>query len=499
MIPFKTIPANQRAPLFYGEIDNSRANTDAFDQRALLIGQMSAAGTLVPNVPVQLLSSIDGRAAAGPGSVLAGMIDAYRAADPNGELWVLPIADDAAAAAAAGAVVFAGATTVAGTLPLYVAGRSIPVALASGTTAAQVATLVAAAITAASGIPATAVVDGVNTAKVNLTARNKGAVGNDLDIRFAYKGTAGGEAIPAGLTATVTAMAGGATNPSIVMALANLLDMPFDFIVSGLNDAVSLAAIANLLNDQTGRWSYASQTYGHCWYGYRGTAGQAAAQATALNNQHLTQVPFADSPSPFWKWAAAFAGASAVSLRADPGVPLQYLTVPGILAPPLASRWSLAVRNNTLLWSGSSSWTVDADGNVVTENIVTTYVVNAQGQADDSYLEVETLFLLMYVLRNLRATFMAQFSRVKLAADGVRLAQGANVVTPSTIRAALIASYREMEADGMVQGSDAFAAGLQVRQNAQNPNRVDILYPGILVDQLRVVALLFQFRLAASA
>jgi phage tail sheath gpL-like len=63
------------------------------------------------------------------------------------------------------------------------------------------------------------------------------------------------------------------------------------------------------------------------------------------------------------------------------------------------------------------------------------------------------------------------------------------------IRAELIAQYRELEAAGYVQNADAFKAGLIVEQNATNPNRVDVLWPGTLIAQLRIFAVLAQFRL----
>ena len=46
-----------------------------------------------------------------------------------------------------------------------------------------------------------------------------------------------------------------------------------------------------------------------------------------------------------------------------------------------------------------------------------------------------------------------------------------------------------------MQDSKAFAEGLIVQQNTQNPNRVDALWPGTLINQLRTLALLAQFRL----
>lgn len=493
-IPFKNVPSNLRIPLFYAELDPSRANTAARAQRSLLIGQKTGAGTLTADTPVIARSQSESRAAAGAGSILAGMIDAYRAADSYGELWVLPVADDAGGTAATGTITFAGPTTATGTLSLYIAGQRLALVIASGQTATQVATTVVAAITAAIDLPVTATsAAGV----VTLTAKNKGECGNDIDVRVNYRGSAGGEALPAGLGVTIVAMASGATNPAIATGLANLLDKEFDFIACSLTDATSLAAITSLLSDTTGRWSWSTQVYGHCWIAKRGSAGTVASFATALNNQHLSVIPFNDAPSPPWAWAAGFMGAAAVALRDDAGLTLQSLSVPGILPPPLASRFSASVRNNTLLYGGCGAWDVDATGTVVIENIVTTYVTNAQGQADDSYLEVETMYLLPFVLRRMRDVVNTKYARVKLADVGTRLLPGRPVVTTDTIRGDLIAAYRQLEAEGFVQGSDVFAANLVVERNSGNRNRVDVLWPAILINNLRVFALLAQFRHAA--
>jgi phage tail sheath gpL-like len=63
----------------------------------------------------------------------------------------------------------------------------------------------------------------------------------------------------------------------------------------------------------------------------------------------------------------------------------------------------------------------------------------------------------------------------------------------------LIAEYQSLEWRGYVQDSAGFAAGLIVEINAQNPNRVDVLWDGILINQLRVFAVLAQFRLQPSS
>ena len=129
------------------------------------------------------------------------------------------------------------------------------------------------------------------------------------------------------------------------------------------------------------------------------------------------------------------------------------------------------------------------------ENLITTYQKNSFGAADDSYLQVETLFLLMYVLRAQRTLVTSKYSRVKLAANGTRFAPGSAIVTPNVIKSDLIAQYGELEYNGYVQDTAAFSKALIVEQNSTNPNRIDVLWPGTLINQLRIFALLAQFRL----
>lgn len=490
-LPFQNLPANIRVPLFYAEVSNTMANSATLNQRALIIGQKTAAGIGVANVPVISQGVSDAAQVGGPGSMLHLMTQTYRANDNFGEVWYLPLADDPAASAATGTLLISAAPLANGTLYLYIGGVRIAVPVLSTQAPAAIATAIAAAVTATPNLPVTAA---ATTATVTFTAVNKGPCGNDIDLRVNYQGTAGGEVLPAGFGFTITPMASGATAPSLTTGLQNLLDKPFDFIVCPYTDTTSLDALKALLGDQVGRWSWASQIYGHVFAAYRGTLGGLTTFGTGRNDQHASVMGFNDSPTPTWLWASAFAAQVAVSVRADPGRPVQTLALQGILPPPLQSRFPLTDRN-TLLYDGISTFTVADDGTVAIENAITTYQKNSFGQPDNSYLEVETMFTLMFVLRFLRTRVTSKFPRMKLAADGTRFAAGSAVVTPNIIKMDQIAAYQELEYMGLVQRSDLFAQNLIVQQNAQNPNRIDVLWPGTLIAQLRIFALLAQFRL----
>lgn len=491
MIGFQHIPQGLRVPLFYAEVNNSAANSATLNQRALIIGQKLAAGAAAPNVPQIYQGDADIKTQCGQGSIVALMAAAYRKNDAFGELWYLPLADDAAAVAATSTITITGAATVNGVLSLYIGGVLVSVSVAAAQSVTDVAAAIVAAISLNPDLPVTAT---NNTGVVTLTAKNKGMVGNEIDVRLNYQGVKGGEQTPAGLVATIVAFASGATNPVLTTALGNLNDMPFDFIACATSDTATLDALKTFLDDNTGRWSYLQQIYGHAFTSIKGSLGTVTAAGVLRNDPHVTILPFPESPTPAYLWTAALVAQTATSVRADPGVPLQTLPLVGILPPAIASRWDTGERN-TLLYSGLSSFNVADDGTVQLENIVTTYQKNAFGSPDNSYLEVETLFLLAYVLRDMRGVITSKYARTKLAQNGTRFAPGSNIVTPNVIKGDLVARYAFLEENGFVQDSASFEQELIVEINATNHNRLDVLWPGTLIGQLRIFAVLAQFRL----
>lgn len=55
-----------------------------------------------------------------------------------------------------------------------------------------------------------------------------------------------------------------------------------------------------------------------------------------------------------------------------------------------------------------------------------------------------------------------------------------------------------MERDGLVENAELFAKNLIVERNTSDVNRLDVLLPPDLVNQLRIFALQAQFRLQYS-
>lgn len=492
-VSFNSIPSDLRVPLFYAEVDNSQANSATGSLLRLIVGQVNDDAVAPEIGKLTLVSDLSlAKTIGGVGSMLADMYEIWRRIDLVGEVWCLPL--KATGTKATGKVVIAGTTTAGGQVNLYIGGQRVRATVASGASAAAVATALAAAVNAAGlGVLATA-----TTGEVTLTCRWSGLSGNDIQLELNRQGRSNGELTPAGLTVTVTPMAGGVGSPDIAQALAVLGDEPFEFICAPWTDATSLDAWKGFMDDSSGRWSWARQLYGHVYSACRGTLGELVALGDARNDPHVTVYGFEkECPDPVWRHAAGYAARTAVFISADPARPTQTGELNGITPAPSGDRFMLTERQSLLTHGIATAYS--SGGAQRIERGITTYRQNALGQPDNSFLDSETLHQSAYVINFLKGRITSKYGRHKLADDGTRFGAGQAIVTPNVIRAELIAGYQTLELLGIVENAEAFAKYLVVERSTTDPTRLNVLYPPDLVNQLRVFALQYQFRLQYAA
>lgn len=488
-IGFDTIPGpgTLRKPGVYSEIDNSQAvrGPQSIQYRRLIIGQKLASGSATPLQLVRVTSAAQADTLFGAGSMLAGMVRAAFAQDTYTELQVMPVEDNGSGVAAEGTLTFTGPATTSGTVHLMIAGRSVDVGVASGDAASAIATATAAAINAASDMPVTAAAD---TGVVTITSRHKGEAGNTIDARVNYYD---GQAMPDGITLTIAAMSGGTGNPDLANALAAIGDEWFHTWAVPYSDAATLADIKTELDS---RFAWDREIEAHAFVAARGTQGTLGALGESHNNPHLVIVMANSEPMPAYEKAAELMAIGAYYLAIDPARPVQNLPFKWCLPPAASDRFTNEERN-LLLFDGIATTKVDAGGVMQIERLITTYKQNSAGANDISYLDSETLFTLMFIRHDWRDYILRKYPRHKLANDGTRYGLGQPVVTPTVMKAEAIAKFREWEEIGLVENIDDFKANLISERNISDPNRLDMLLPPDLVNQLRIVANKIQFRL----
>ena len=142
-ISFSHIPASWKVPLYWVEVDSSKAGLPSNVLPSLLVGIKSTAKTTgaTVEIPVPIASQAQADEAFGQGSHLSRMFMAYFKNNWAGEVWGLPTAEGSAAAT--GTITVTSPPTAAGTYHLYIGADHVPVAVINETSDA-LATAIAA-------------------------------------------------------------------------------------------------------------------------------------------------------------------------------------------------------------------------------------------------------------------------------------------------------------------------------------------------------------------
>ena len=238
------------------------------------------------------------------------------------------------------------------------------------------------------------------------------------------------------------------------------------------------------------------QHFGHVFSSKRGAYSDLIEFGQTRNSGLVSIMAFEEkTPTPMYEMTAAYTAKAQRALSNDPARPLQTLQLNGTLPAKLHDRFVFneinSLANNGLAiqkcWPGSGMPQIAREQ--------TTYQLNLYGHSDDAYELVTTLATLARLLRNQRHAITSKYPRHKLANDGTRFGPGQAIITPGIAKAELVAQYKNDEWNGLVEDTANFKKFLLVERDPQNPNRLNVLYPPDLINQLRIFAVLAQFRL----
>jgi phage tail sheath gpL-like len=500
-ISFANIPANIKVPLYWVELDPSMAGLPSINLRALMTGVMTSDGTATPDVPIPIGSQAQADAMFGPGSELSRMFQGYYSNNFANEVWALPMAEPTGTAAT-GEITITAPPTAAGTLWLYIAGSLVnAINIMTTDTVDDIGTAIADAINTAyaNGDPALPVSAAAAAGVVTLTSLFKGVNGNEITVSLNYYGSVGGQTTPVGLGITLPPtgmLTGGVGTPDFTVGISNIQKQMFEYVAMPYTDSNSL-----FLWDQeygftdTGRWGWERQQFGHVFSAKRGIYSDFLTFGETLNSGVESIMAFeVSTPSPMFECAAAYAAKAQRALINDPARPLQTLALNNVKACPLQDRFDFP-ELNSLASTGLAIQEVGSDGQPMILREQTTYQLNLYGQSDDAYELVTTLATLAKLLRNQKQAVTSKFPRSKLADDGTKFGPGQAIVTPGIIKAELVSEYQLDMWNGLVENLAAFIQNLIVERDPDDPNRVNVLYPPDLINQLRIFAVLAQFRL----
>ncbi|WP_245290257.1 MULTISPECIES: phage tail sheath subtilisin-like domain-containing protein [unclassified Shinella] len=407
-ITFDEIPSDWLAPGNFLEVKPNYRTLGVlpWPVRNLIIAQKLAAGTLAPGQIVEITRPEEAIALFGLGSIGAEMVASFRKANKTQPLFVMALADAGDAVKATGTFTFTGAVPQPVVLRFRVGGRQVRITAAPADTTTQLATKLAAAITADT---ASAVTAASALGVVTCTARHGGEAGNDIDLRV----DVAAQAIPAGLTVAIAAMAGGTGNPDITDALDLLPGAWYTDVSFPWNDATNVQAFATWAID---RFKAMSRLDVHGYVAKRATYGQAGTFGQLTNCPFLSAFALKASPSSSWTIAAAAHAIAAFHLTNDPARQLRSLVLPGVMAPDPADLYS-ETENELLLRSGVSMLECLPDGTVTLARVITTYRTSTLGIADRAWLDIMVPKTMSRVRYDWRGYMALMYPRAKLIED----------------------------------------------------------------------------------
>lgn len=486
-------------PGLYAEVDSSQAGVSGRSKsKVLVLGQKLASGSAPADKPIFVPSVAAAQAYFGRGSIIERTIRAVKAAYSGAEIWACAQSDADGAIAASGTITVTATTAKAGTIHLYIGGQHVQVPVAEGDSANTIAANIAAYITDSSknpykdDLPVTASAT-ANT--VTLTAKNKGTLGNRIDVRVNHFGTSGGEVLPEGVSLSIATMSGGATDPAISAALAAIAGVEYDTIVCPYLDSANLTSIKT---EMASRWDPLVMLYGHVVSAIVDTYDNLVSYSANLKNDpHLTVLGLADVPQPCWEVAGILGGLTAkYQMDADDETLAKGFT--GLLMPGLyAARpgHDLTMTERDILLSKGLATARCVGGSVYLSRARTTYLTDANGNADAAFYDQRTLAILQRIIRGDKAAFLAAFAGSVLVADDEGVGGGVKVLSPKIARGWFAARYAAYREAGLVTDLDRFLEDLVIEVNASDPNRLDVLYPPQLTGWLAVAAMRVAFRL----
>nr|WP_240357500.1 phage tail sheath C-terminal domain-containing protein [Pectobacterium brasiliense] len=421
---------------------------------------MLSSGTATPLNAVNVFSDEEAATLFGRGSMAHMMSAEAIGCNSYLQLQIVGVSDAVAATAATGTLTLTGTATASGTVSAFVGAMRIDVAVSADDTAATVAAALNTAIGKKTALPVTAA---VAAGAVTLTAKNKGAAGNDITLRIASTAT--------GVTAAAASMTGGDVDPDVGPALAAVFAAGHDIIVSPYATQTALTALRTHLDNVSGPLEQRGAIGVAGWPKSLSTGSTLAA---SINNGRITSGWHNGSVKTPAQIAAAYA--AVIASEEDPARPLNTLAMNTLDVTALSARPGRNEQENAL-YNGLTPFEIGPGDKVQIVRAISTYTKNADGVDDVSLLDITTIRTLDYVRKACRERITLRFPRDKLSSR-----------TPDRVRSELLDVLYKLEELEIIENVDAYKDQLIVERDSQDVNRLNARIPADIVNGLHVFA-----------
>jgi phage tail sheath gpL-like len=476
-----SIALSIRKPASYSEINGSSANNalPSTMQELVFIGQRTATGTVLANVPTKIFNVSDAAKFFGAGSILHRMVLAAFKQNPYVMLTACAVDDAAAGVLATSTITLTGTASASGTISVTIGTDVVTIAVASAATAANTATALSAEINKYPNLP---VVASVASAVVTLTAKNKGTCGNYIGK---YDTTAT-KHVPAvtitstGITAAIVGFSSGATDPVMTSAYAalagkryHLYAIPFQSLTSAQELMAQLDSVSDEINQKGARG-----------YMFQSGALAGATTTSAVNAKRISIGYIRGCKRSAFENAAAYAAMQAA--QEIPWLAINNTELVGCDAPDIADRLTFT-EQNALLSSGVTPFEVGAGEKVRCVRSISTYTLNRASSPDITWLDSFKIAVADYVRDAIVNSHKSNFANCVIRDNHVD-GEPDYVITPADVNSNNIAVCKRIEKAGGLNNVDGFKNQFSAVRNANVPGRIDSEIPIDIVDAAHIFA-----------
>lgn len=397
-----------------------QASAENVPRKILVIGtpDPTLESNLTENVPEIVTNSAHAANRYGRGFGLSLLIQ-WLSEVFTGEIWAAPQFEDSFTQST-GNILFAGTCTVAGQLHLYIGSKKVAnINIDVGDDGENVQEKVVAAMALDSDLPLTSVENGTTPEQADFTAKSGGPFG-DFNLGFNYGFQ---EDFPAGISATVTNMSGGAGLGTIASVLAAMgvdddqNEEHFTAIIHMYGqDTTSLDALSNwngIGNTVTGNYGKLVARPVRSLVGdtAAGSSGLTALLTLGGNRKEADRtsgvIPVPGSPSHADEIAAKAVGIMERIAADRPEENYKGQILPSIIPGAVADRWASSYDNrDTAKKAGIGATTVDGNS-VKLADVVTFYHSDDIPVANNGYREMRNISIVQNLVHSIKTNFQS--------------------------------------------------------------------------------------------
>jgi phage tail sheath gpL-like len=453
-------------------------------QRVALVGQGNTLATY-PTTKLQVTSALQVAQTYGFGSPLH--LAAKQLLPENGDglgtipLTVYPLADDVAGVAAVGDITPSGAQTETASYVIRVNNiDSQPFTINPGD---AVTAIIAAALAAVNAVLDMPVVASDGTTKLDLTAKWKGASGNDLNISVIGSTTAG-------TSFAITQPTGGATNPDVDPALAQVGNVWETLFVNCLEIA-DIATLGKYTTFGEGRWGSLVRKPCVVFTGNTATTVTAAIAVSDTRKTDRVNAQLVAPGSLDLPFVVAARQVARIAVVANSNPPQDYgsQNATGLVPGADGDQWTYADRDQAVK-AGSSTVTVE-DGVINIGDVVTFY--HPDGDPIPAYRFVVDIVKLQNIIFNLDLEFAtAKWDGSPLIPDD-QPTVNPTAKKPKTAVAAVSAILDSLGLNAIISDPETAKANTFAEIDSSNPKRLNVSTTVQLAGNANIISIDLNF------